>query len=252
MANITHKWKKWMGLGCTHARYIDPTAWEAAMTFRERFKPHIVAHLGDAIDLTGLMAHGKGTDSQGDDITPDIDTGLQHLRELRPDVFVMGNHEARAYELTNSKVASTAYSAFKIIQEIEKTCQKIKCRAIPYDGVYQQVFSIADMAMIHGVQFNQTAARDTAKDICTNGVWRKVIFVHTHQVAIQSTTGLLPATGYNIGTLTARGALKYANRRPATRSWTQAWAWGYYNEELMQSVVYITSRLPEEVWVQPF
>lgn len=250
MANIVNTWKRFAALGCSHARFLDKEAWNAFMTFREAFKPHFLAHLGDAIDMTGLMGNGIGSGSAGDDLEPDVDTGLVHLRELKPTVFLMGNHEDRAYKLRNSKNPTIGYAAEKICQQIEQTCQKIKCRTIPYTGVFQ-TYDLADIVFQHGVLFNEMAARDTAEYLCTNGSRRKAIFVHTHKTAIQSARNLTSAVGYNIGTLSRRGALDYAKGRRATLAWTQAWAWGFYNEKLNQSVVYITQRNHDEIWHQP-
>jgi predicted phosphodiesterase len=250
MVNINHKWKRFAFVGCTHAKYICKDAWDAFMSFREVFKPHFVAHIGDAIDMTGLMAHGSGSGSDGDDLSPDVDTGLIHLEQMRPNVFIHGNHEDRAYKMLNSKNPTIKYAAYKICEQIEKKCQKIKCRSIPYSGIFQ-VYDLADMAIQHGVLFNEMAARDTAEYLCTNGKRRKAIFAHTHKTAIQSARNLTSAVGYNIGTLSARGSLEYAKNRRATLAWTQAWAWGYYNEELNQSVIYITQRNHDEVWHIP-
>lgn len=247
---INKNWKRFAMVGCTHARYVDKTAWDAFMSFREAFKPHFVAHIGDAIDMTGLMSGGGGSGSEGDDLAPDVDTGLVHLELMRPDVFILGNHENRAYKLATSKNPSVAYAANKICQQIEDKCKKIKCRAIPYNGIFQ-VYDIADIAIQHGVLFNEMAARDTAEYLCTNGIRRKVIFAHTHKTAIQSARNLTSATGYNIGTLSQRGSLEYANNRRATLAWTQAFCWGYYHEESKQSSVYITQRNHDEKWHLP-
>jgi predicted phosphodiesterase len=239
-----------MILGCTHARYIDPDAFDAFMSFKETFKPHFCAHLGDAIDMTGLMGHGVGSGNMDDDLEPDVDTGLVHLDLIRPNVLLMGNHEDRAYKLTKSKNAAIAYASYKICEAMEEKCKKIKCRVIPYDGIFQ-AYDLADMVLTHGTLFNEMAARDTAEYMCTNGIRRKCLFAHTHKVAVQPARNLTSAIGYNIGTLTRRNALGYAKNRRATLAWTQGWAWGYYNEALKQSVVYITSRNHDEMWATP-
>jgi hypothetical protein len=248
--NINKNWKRFLAFGCTHAKAIDKEAWDFALGFRERFKPHMVLHLGDAIDMAGLMGHGKGTDTEGDELNPDIDTGLTQLRELKPNVWIYGNHEDRAFKLARSKHAATAYAAEKICQEMEKCAEKIRCQTIKYSGIYQ-VYDLADIAFQHGVLFNEMAARDTCEYLCTNGVRRKAVFVHTHKTAIQAARNLTSAIGYNVGTLTKRGSLDYAKNRRATLAWTQAICWGYYQEETKQSAIYITQRNHDEVWVSP-
>lgn len=245
MANITHRWRRLMAVSCSHAKYCDKEAWKAVLTFKERFKPHCTLHLGDFVDLTSLMSGAKGT-SEAEPLIPDIDTGLQHLRELRPQIVLAGNHEVRAYKLRGSPSAPVAYASHKIVEAMEQTCSKLKARLVPYDGVFQMV-DVADVGFCHGSIFNEMAARDQAEMAC-NATRRKVAFGHTHKVSVQSGRTLTGGTGYNIGTLTTRAAMDYANTRRATLAWTQAFLWGEYCEELGQSSLHITQRNPHEQW----
>lgn len=248
MANITHKWKRLMAVSCSHARYADKEAWKAVLSFKDRFKPSMTLHCGDFVDLTSLMSGAKGV-SEAEPLIPDIDTGLQHLRELRPQIVLCGNHEVRAFKLRSSPSAPVAYASHKIVEAMEQTCFKLKARLVPYDGVFQMV-DIADIGFQHGVLFNEMAARDTAEAFC-NSTRRKVVFGHTHKVSIQPARSLAGGTGYNIGCLTQRGGMDYANTRRATLAWTQAFLWGEYCEELNQSSLHITQRNPNEQWRLP-
>lgn len=248
MATITHRWKKIMAVSCSHAKYVDKEAWKTVLKFKEQYKPDMTIHLGDFVDLTAMMSGAKDS-AEAEPITPDIDTGLQHLRELRPQVVLCGNHEDRAYRLRNSNRAITVYTAHKVVDAIEQTCQKLRARLIPWDGVFQ-IYDIADIGFQHGVLYNEMAARDTAEAFC-NATRRKVVFGHTHKVSIQSSRSLGGGTGYNIGTLTQRGSLEYAKTRRATLAWTQAFLWGEYCETLGMSSLHITQRNPNEVWRLP-
>ena len=253
MANITHKWKKVLAVSCSHAKYCCPDAWKAVMTFKSRFSPDTILHLGDFIDLSALMGNGIGSGSDGDEVTPDIDTGLMHLRELmagcKNPYVLCGNHEDRAWKLTHSKNSVTSYCAHKIVSAIEDTTKKLKARLIPYSGI-EQIVDIADIGFTHGTCYGESAARDMAEQYC-NGIRRKIVMGHTHRVAIQNARTYHGGTCYNIGTLTSRGALEYAKNRRSTFSWCQAWCWGEYCESLNQSSLQITQRGRGEVWRMP-
>ena len=253
MANITHKWKKVLAVSCSHAKYCCPDAWKAVMTFKSRFKPDTILHLGDFIDLSALMGNGIGSGSDGDEVTPDIDTGLMHLRELmagcKNPYVLCGNHEDRAWKLTHSKNSVTSYCAHKIVSAIEDTTKKLKARLIPYSGI-EQIVDIADIGFTHGTCYGESAARDMAEQYC-NGTRRKIVMGHTHRVAIQNARTYHGGTCYNIGTLTSRGALEYAKNRRSTFSWCQAWCWGEYCESLNQSSLQITQRGRGEAWRMP-
>lgn len=253
MANITHKWKKVLAVSCSHAKYCCPDAWKAVMTFKSRFSPDTILHLGDFIDLSALMGNGIGSGSDGDEVTPDIDTGLMHLRELmagcKNPYVLCGNHEDRAWKLTHSKNSVTSYCAHKIVSAIENTTKKLKARLIPYSGI-EQIVDIADIGFTHGTCYGESAARDMAEQYC-NGTRRKIVMGHTHRVAIQNARTYHGGTCYNIGTLTSRGALEYAKNRRSTFSWCQAWCWGEYCESLNQSSLQITQRGRGEAWRMP-
>ena len=223
------------------------------MTFKSRFSPHTILHLGDFIDLSALMGNGIGSGSDGDEVTPDIDTGLMHLRELmdgcKNPYVLCGNHEDRAWKLTHSKNSVTSYCAHKIVSAIEDTTKKLKARLIPYSGI-EQIVDIADIGFTHGTCYGESAARDMAEQYC-NGTRRKIVMGHTHRVAIQNARTYHGGTCYNIGTLTSRGALEYAKNRRSTFSWCQAWCWGEYCESLNQSSLQITQRGRGEAWRMP-
>jgi predicted phosphodiesterase len=253
MANITHKWKKVLAVSCSHAKYCCPDAWKAVMTFKSRFSPDTILHLGDFIDLSALMGNGIGSGSDGDEVTPDIDTGLMHIRELmagcKNPYVLCGNHEDRAWKLTHSKNSVTSYCAHNSVSAIEDTTKKLKARLIPYSGI-EQIVDIADIGFTHGTCYGESAARDMAEQYC-NGTRRKIVMGHTHRVAIQNARTYHGGTCYNIGTLTSRGALEYAKNRRSTFSWCQAWCWGEYCESLNQSSLQITQRGRGEAWRMP-
>lgn len=253
MANINHKWQKLLAVTCSHAKYVDQEAWNNVLQFKEDFKPHSIFHLGDFIDLSALMSNGAGSGSDGDEVTPDIDTGLVHIRQLmagcKNPYIMCGNHEDRAWKLTHSKNSVTAYCAHKIINAIEDTAKQVKGRLIPYSGI-EQIVDIADIGFTHGTIYNENCVAQMAGHYC-NGTRRKIVFGHTHKVAVASAKTKHGGTGYNIGTLTRRGALDYAKNRPSTWAWTQAYCWGEYCESLNQSVIQITQRQDGEMWRSP-
>ncbi len=235
-------------MSCSHAKYCDKEALDAVLKFQSDFKPHTTIHLGDFVDLTALMAGAKGS-SEAEPLIPDIDTGLMHLKMLKANIVLCGNHEDRAWRLQSSNNAVVAHAAYKIVEAIGECCKKLRAPLIPYDGVFQ-MFDIADIGFQHGVLFNEMAARDTAEAFC-NSTRRKVVFGHSHKVSMQPGRNLIGGMGYNIGTLTKRSSMDYAKARRATLAWTQAFLWGEYCEELKQSCIHITSRESNQPWRLP-
>ena len=125
MANITHKWKKVLAVSCSHAKYCDKEALDAVLKFQENYKPHTTIHLGDFVDLTALMSNAKGS-SEAEPLIPDIDAGLMHLKMLKCNVVLCGNHEDRAWRLQGSNNAVVAHAAYKIVEAISECCKKLQ------------------------------------------------------------------------------------------------------------------------------
>jgi len=214
MAAIVSKWTKVLALGCSHGRHICPQAKAAVLLFKNRFKPDITIHLGDAIDTAAFRSGARGIDADSaEPVAPDIDGGMMFLRELKADTYLFGNHEARLTALSNSPNAVIAYASSRALFHIEEACQKIKTRIIPYDGIYQKMM-IGDVLFTHGTFYNEMAARDMAE-----AYGSKVVFAHTHRAMQAPGRTMKPSQGYCVGTLTRKREMTYASFRRATMGW---------------------------------
>ena len=253
MANITHKWRRGMAWSCSHAIHVDREAMEKMLEFRNLWKPSYVACLGDFTDLSAFMGGGSGDG----DVTPDIETGLMHLKMMMPkdsraryDVL-LGNHEDRLDRLRKGE-GVLGYAAHKAYESIEQCCQKLNARMHPYTGIWQKVMvDQSDIMLTHGTWFNQNAAMTMASHYCNGTTVRKVLFGHTHKVAVAAADTDHGGIAYNVGTLTARGALDYAKNRKSTAQWMQGWSFFEYCNELGMSSVNLITRAPNEQWRLP-
>jgi predicted phosphodiesterase len=247
--HIGKKSIRFLSVGCSHGKYADPTALDAVLRARDAWKPEEVIHLGDWADTAAMRKGAAGTSDESEPVRPDIDGGLQFLKDIGATIALDGNHEVRIQHLKSSNNAIVSCCAESVDQHIDEYLAEIKCRRIPYNGVYQK-WMLGDVTFTHGTIFNENAARDMAEQYC-NGTRRKIVMGHTHRVAIQNARTYHGGTCYNIGTLTSRGALEYAKNRRSTFSWCQAWCWGEYCESLNQSSLQITQRGRGEAWRMP-
>lgn len=221
-------WKRFMAVGCSHGIYADPLAIEAVLKFRERWKPHTVIHLGDFIDLS---AHMGGSGGEGDKLRPDIDGGIDFLKQLRPNVVEVGNHEARLWRDIRSSNELRVLAAETAIEAIETTCLKLNALLIPYTGVWQ-VYQLANYKFTHGTIYNETASRDMAE------MYGNVIFAHTHKPTQAVGRRIDSPIGISVGTLTKRGAMDYANTRRSTLGWGQGFVYGEYNDNSLYPLLH--------------
>lgn len=237
--NITRPWKRFATVGCSHGPYIDPLARKAIADFVKAYKPHRFHHLGDFTDLSALMGNGAG---QGDPLAPDIDEGLSFLEELKAfkDLTLViheGNHEARLRRLAHSKNEVIAECARLLLIQIEQKALALKARLIEYKGIWSGD-KVGNALLTHGSIFNESACRDMAEMYAKDGV-RVVISAHTHAPGMAMGRRDDNPVGINVGTLTRRACMDYANSRRKTFSWGQAICFGEYCDDLLIPTLYI-------------
>lgn len=237
--NVVRRWKRFAVVGCSHGHFIDPVARKAVTDFIKDYKPHRFDHAGDFTDLSPLMGGGKG---EGDPLRPDVDEGLAFLEELKAYkdlelVIHEGNHEARLRRLSNSNNEVVAECAQALLNEVETKAKLLKARYVEYKGIWSGD-RIGNGLVTHGTIFNENACRDMAEMYCRGGI-SVVFFAHTHCPGMAMGRRDDTPLGINVGTLTRRACMDYANSRRKTLSWGQAIAYGEYCDDLVVPTLYV-------------
>ena len=245
MANITRRWRKWAAVSCTHGADIDPQFRRAFLQFLKDYKPDQRLHLGDAIDLACLRSGARRDPDEPDraeSLMEDLLAGLSFLHEMRPTVYMDGNHEARATMLAHSGNQVVAYAAGRVMAHINDEMAKHKCERFPWVGLQRAgIKMLGGTAFLHGALFNVSCARDTAEALGMD-----CVFGHSHRVSIESSRTLNPVVGYNIGCGLDLAA-PYAASRRQTLGWRHAFAYGEFTDTACTVNVHILSphyRLP--------
>jgi predicted phosphodiesterase len=235
-------WKRFLAVGCSHGNLANPDALQAVLRFRDQWKPDLVAHLGDFIDTAAFRAGAKGTPDESEPVRPDFDCGLEFICDLRPQVVLCGNHEARLWRLRNHHNAIVSALAIELSDEIERECRKLKATLIPYR--YKQAYQLADYKLMHGVYYNVTAARDHSE------AFGNTIFAHTHRAQLDKGRRDDNPTGICVGTLADIPNMDYASTRRATLGWSGGFVWGVYKGGRLVPWLH---EQPQEVkeWVLP-
>jgi hypothetical protein len=221
--NVTRRWKRFLALGCSHGNMVNPDAEEAVLKFKRNLRPHFVAHLGDAFDLSAFRSGAAGSADEAENPEPDIDEGLKFLRKLEPDVFLCGNHEDRLWNLAHSPKAVVATCAKELIRKVKTSLALTRTKLVPYD--YKQFYPLGDYKLMHGVYFNEQAARDHAE------AFGNCIFVHTHRIGVAKGRRHDSPTAINAGCLIDVTQASYAKNRRSTLSWANGFCWGEYCDD---------------------
>lgn len=223
---IVRPWKRALVVGCSHGQYADPLAVNAVLQFHERYKPSFTAHLGDFCDLSALMSSNV-RNGDGDDISPDVDGGIEFLQRLRPNVVLFGNHEDRIDRLCESRSAIVSELSLRLRTQVYSAIHEIGSQVVPYTGHYQR-YPLGNYHLTHGSVFNESATRDEAE------IHGNIIHAHTHRSALSKGRRHDNPTGICVGTLTRRGAMQYAKTKKSELSWSQGFVFGEYCDDLCQ------------------
>jgi hypothetical protein len=213
------------------------------LTFRDRFKPDTILHLGDFIDMaaarSGAMSDPNAKDRAAS-VAEDLAAGVDFLQELRPNHILYGNHEARLFSLAGGPNALASHAATLVIQEIERTAKALKARLYPYN--IRSYVEIGGTKFLHGYMFNVQAIRDHAE------TYGRCVIGHLHRVGQERARTLDGVSGYCVGML-ARFDMEYAMTRRATLAWSQGFAFGHYSDH--QMTINLCERTKENPWVLP-
>lgn len=233
--NPIRNWKRFVAVSCSHGEIICPSARYELLTFCDQYKPHTTMHLGDFIDTTAFLAGATTTEDAP--VEPDIDAGLQFLRDFHSYASHQrhtwaGNHEDRLWRLATNRREMVAFAARCVIQHIETTCKLLDSPLYQYS--YDTMWRLlGDTYFGHGYLFNMQAARDHAETL-----GRSVVFGHTHTIATATSRTMRNATGYNIGWLGDKTKAGYAKTRRQTRAWANGFAYGEYCDDETKVNIY--------------
>jgi len=213
--NLGKKPIRFLAVGCSHGKYADNTAIDAVHRAIAAWKPTEIIHLGDWSDTSAWRKGASGTSDEREPVRPDIDGGLQFLKDIGCTIALDGNHEDRIQNAKGDSSAIIQCAAEHIDQHIDDWFQKIKCRRIKYDGVYQK-YILGNCTFTHGTIYNENSARDMAEIYGGN-----VIFAHTHRSQMAEGRTIKESSGFCVGTLTRQASMEYSKCRRASLGWRQ-------------------------------
>lgn len=236
-----------MAVGCTHGHLADQELLSQVLAFEQRWKPHTRIHLGDAIDLACLRAGAIGTADDAADPEGDLSDGLTFISRFRPQVYLLGNHEARLTTLMESPRAIVSALACRIYQQITDRAKELKCEVVPYN--FQNGWrQYGDALFGHGYMINEASVRDHAEAVC-GATATKVVIAHLHRVTQAEGRNRAHPTGYCVGWLGRTEDLGYSALRRATTSWSRGFSWGEYCDN--ETIVWLAKETKNQTFKLP-
>jgi predicted phosphodiesterase len=231
MANVVHKWSKFVIGTDNHGNQQDNEAVEAFFDFIEGYKPKEVCHLGDAFEMAALRK-GASDEERRESLKEDWDMGSEFLDRLRPSKFVGGNHDfARLQDWAHGRGPASDLASLWL-KELEKKLDSMGTEWCPYGKRHFLRLGQTGVCLTHGVAVGRQAAEKHAQIFSCLG---PVFFghVHSHQFA------QLPSIERRFGV--ACGALckidrPYNNTHAATLAHEVGWVYGEYCDKLSEVI----------------
>lgn len=222
--NITQPKRRIMAVGCSHGNRANAGALDAALRFRESFKPAHVVHLGDAWDLASLRSgalSNSGDADVDDDYKGDIESGIAFLNALRPTVFCLGNHDERAKRYLTDHRAVVRCAAEAVWGSMTRCIKKHAKVFIQHNDVFDRSFHVlGGVKFGHGVLFSENFIRDSAE------TFGNCVVAHAHRAG--SATGRRSDNPVCLspGTLADVPCMEYAHKRRSTLAWSHGIVFG--------------------------
>ena len=207
MANIIHRWRRVMAVGCTHGDMIHPGARARVLEFKRKFNPQIRFDLGDLIDTACFRAGAAGTKDEARSPRDDHAAALKWLRDYEPNRVCWGNHDWRLHDLKDHFKAIVATLAGNLWASLEDEVRRLKAKTAPYDIGHGAIIE-GGVAWLHGFMFNMMAVRDHAEMYgCP------VVIAHLHAPQQVEGRTIKDTPSFCVGALADDENLTYGRRR---------------------------------------
>lgn len=203
--------KTFVAWGCAHAPEEDQRAVAVLERFIDDFRPDVNVCLGDLLNMSSVSTFPSEEEYT---LRDEYDSAGYLLDRLRPDVWLLGNHEERAWRpgAVNPKhrdlLDPTAY--------LRSAARGIT--VFPYDS--SRPYRLNDLSFVHGFYHNKHAAMAHAQ------AYGNVVFAHTHRIQTFRLPSADRRMGWNCGCLLDLRRVQY-NKRNGPGGWANGFAYGF-------------------------
>jgi len=173
---------------------------EALLKFTDdMFKPDIRIFGGDLFDFRNIRK-GVGAAERQDSMANDVAAGLEFLRDFKPNVFLLGNHDARLWGAAGYHESGIIRDAAEQgVRDIEARCRTLKCKILPYESDKGYYDLGKNVRFVHGFHSGIYSTKKHAEVYAPPG--GIVLHGHTHAIQYHSIPRLGGGHGMGVGCL---------------------------------------------------
>jgi len=217
---------RFVAAGDNHGDMADPDAVDALREFCSDYRPQHRIHLGDCFDFRSLR-RGAGNDAEAaESLRSDLDEGIRFLRMFRPTVYLKGNHEARAANLSHSSGSALVRDYCQDLDAtITSAAKQAGAKVVLDYHAEAGVYRLGPVAFIHGYAHGLNATALQGSHYASRG--GALIHGHTHTLSQVNLTKHGGGAAFSAGCLCRKDAMSYASARLATSRWGSGFAAGW-------------------------
>lgn len=217
--------KKFIFASDLHGDMAEPEAVEKLLKFCEIWKPDKRIFGGDLFDFRNIR-RGAGAGEKADSMQADVEAGLMFLNNFQPNVFLLGNHDKRLWDVARFNECGIVKDyARQGVKDIEKKARQLKCKIIDYkaDTGY---YDLGKVRMLHGYCAGIMATKKHAEIYSPAG--GIALHGHTHAIHHHTIQRAGGGEGRGVGCL-ARLDMEYNVMHPNRITHANGFAYGWVN-----------------------
>ena len=214
--------KKFLACCDIHGDEGDERATDACLSHVKDFNPDIRIIAGDLWNFAAIRAKADEKD-RSKSMKSDFEAGKRFADSFfaggKENHLMLGNHDARAYDLAESVNGTMADHGKEMVSGIKMLARANNAKLWPYDS-RRGVLALGHLKVVHGFHTGMSACAAHSR------IYGNVIFGHVHSIESYQTPGLKQQEARAIGCL-CKLDQPYADRKTAKLRWAHGWAWGF-------------------------
>jgi predicted phosphodiesterase len=211
------RFQKFVVASDLHGDQQDKNTVRAFREFMADYKPHKFVFAGDLWDFRPLRK-GASDEEVAEGMQYDFISGMEFLKEFKPDYFLLGNHEKRLWNLRDCSKGLVREYACHAVGEVEKECRKTKTNILPYHKRHG-ILKLGHLKILHGFHYGVYACRKHAQ------IYGSCLFGHIHAIDEHAVAGMERRVARSIGCMCDLN-MEYTAANTTSLRWAHGWAYG--------------------------
>ena len=206
-----------------HGDQQDSLTVEKLFKFLDIWQPDKVIFGGDLFDFRNIRKNAGAAEKSASTVA-DVEAGLDFLKKFKPNVFLLGNHDKRLWDVAEyDKHGIVRDYARQGVKHIQARCRSLRCKIIEYKAD-KGYFDFGKLRFLHGFATGIYATKKHAEIYSPEAGC--VLHGHTHAISHHVIPRINGGQGPALVCL-AKFDMSYNVSQPARLVHKHGWAYGW-------------------------